>query len=109
MSTTRLNQLFELNKQDPDDEFITYGIALEYIKMNNFEKAQSFLEALQKRVPNYVPTYYQLAKVYEQLKRYEDALVTYQKGIPVAQTGGDLKAVSELRREMEFLEDDLDL
>ena len=37
--TQRLEQLLQFHERDPKDAFITYGIAMEYLKAGNPERA----------------------------------------------------------------------
>jgi tetratricopeptide (TPR) repeat protein len=60
----RLDSLLKLLEQDPDDSFLWYGIALEHNSKGNYEEAKKYLTSLQKKDPDYVPAYMQLAHVY---------------------------------------------
>ena len=49
----RLDQLFDFLKEDPNDPFILYAIATEYMK-SNIKEAQKYYEKLLIEFPEYV-------------------------------------------------------
>ncbi|MFM7217816.1 MAG: tetratricopeptide repeat protein [Bacteroidota bacterium] len=97
MSISRIDQLKEFLKEDPEDPFLHFALALELLKMNQLEEARDLLELLKNRKPDYLPTYYRLGKTYEELKRTTAALATYQEGIQLAKTKGEQHTLSELQ------------
>ena len=96
----RLQSLIEIYKKDPNDSFVTYGIALEYISKENYAEAEKYLNEIITNDPNYVPAYMQLAQVKENLNKIEDAKDTYKKGIEIAKKNDELRTASEME---EFL------
>ena len=97
MQNTRLEKLLEFYKNEPNDEFLKYALATEYLRLNDTEKALFYYEDLLNNHPNYVGTYYHLGKLYEALKRTDDAITTYEKGIIVTRAVRDNHALSELQ------------
>lgn len=97
MSTDRLEQLFNFLKTSPDEPFILYAIASEYVKRNDLTKALYYFQELVDKRPDYVGTYYHFGKLYEALGRKEEAVETYQKGMLAAKQMNDTHAFSELR------------
>ena len=98
MQVNRLEKLLEFYKNDPADEFVQYALATEYLRLNETDKALQFYEGLIHNHPNYIGTYYHLAKLYEKLKRVQDAVNTYQTGMEIAREMRDQHALSELQR-----------
>jgi len=92
----RLDSLLKLYEQDPDDSFLSYGIALEYISADNFEKAEKYLTSLLKKDPDYVPAYMQLAQVYENLNLINKAKNVYKEGIEIARRNNESHAANEM-------------
>lgn len=90
----RVEQLEQFLREDPDDPFNSYALALEYLKMD-FQKAYDLFEKLLSRHPNYLPTYYPFAQLLSerQDKRAEEI---YKKGIETARRAGDQKTLKEL-------------
>lgn len=97
MSNDRLEQLHNFLKASPEEPFILYAIATEYIKKAELSKALFYFQELINKRPDYVGAYYHFGKLYEALGRKEDAIVTYQKGMLVAKQANDLHAFSELQ------------
>lgn len=103
MQQTRLDKLLAFFNDEPDDEFLKYALATEYLRLNDTTKALEFYEDLINNHPAYVGTYYHLGKLYEALHRKTDAIFTYEKGMEIAQKAGDNHAFAELqgvRREL---------
>ncbi|UCH64698.1 MAG: tetratricopeptide repeat protein [Ignavibacterium sp.] len=100
----RLQSLIELYEKNPDDSFVAYGIALEYISKGNFDEAEKYLSNIISNDPDYLPAYMQLAHVKENLNKIEEAKDSYKKGIEVAKINGELKTASEMEEFLNGLE-----
>ncbi len=92
----RLNSLLKLLEKDPDDSFLSYGIALEHISTGNYEEAERYLSSIIKKDLNYVPAYMQLAQVYENLNLIDKAKNIYKEGIEIARKNNDSHAADEM-------------
>jgi tetratricopeptide (TPR) repeat protein len=97
MQESRLEKLLEFKKNEPDDPFLKYALATEYLRLNQTDTALSYYEDLINNHPKYVGTYYHLGKLYEALNRKQDAIVTYESGMKVAREARDNHAFSELQ------------
>ena len=97
MDNWRLNQLKSLLKEDPNDEFLQYALAQEFIKQDEIHLAVSTFEKLKAQNTQYVGLYYHLAATYLLLDKRKEALSTYQEGITVAKEINDQHALSELQ------------
>lgn len=97
MSESRLSQLKEFQQKTPNDPFILYAIATEYLKLNDKEQALSYFELLVRDHQRYIGTYYHLGKLYEKLDLQEKASKTYQMGIEIAQQTKNMHALAELQ------------
>src|SRR5258708_39505988 len=97
MQESRLEKLLEFIKNEPQDEFLKYALATEYLRLNDTDKALSYYEDLVNNHPNYVGTYYHLGKLYEALNRKTDAINTYENGMKIARQKRDNHAFSELQ------------
>ena len=97
MDMSRLEKLLEFLKNEPEDEFLQYALATEYLRLSETEKALQYYENLVNNHPGYVGTYYHLGKLYEALERKPDAITTYEKGMEVAKSKRDNHAFSELQ------------
>jgi Tfp pilus assembly protein PilF len=99
----RIQLLQKFLEDDPSDSFTRYALALEYVKVDP-QKAMETFHSLLSLDNTYLPTYYQLAKLYESLGQRENALRTYEKGIVIAKKQNDLKTLGELTSAMEEME-----
>ncbi len=97
MQPTRIEKLLEFLAKEPGDPFLKYALATEYVSMNDTGTALTYYEDLIQNHPDYVGTYYHLAKLYEALGRSEDAVSTYRKGMQTARNARDQHAFSELQ------------
>jgi tetratricopeptide (TPR) repeat protein len=93
----RLTILQQYHEEDPDDSFIRFAMASEYVKLGDDPSARSWFESLRDNDPDYVGTYFHLGKLYERLGIKEQAIATYQAGATVATKVSDFHARSELQ------------
>lgn len=108
MSINRLAQLKAFLAESPNDPFLTYAMSLEYLKTGEDEKALDIFMKLTKTNPNYVGTYYHLGKLQEKQEMYEEALVTYEKGMEIANQLKDYHSLKELKGAYNMLSDELE-
>lgn len=101
----RIKQLEYFITEDPDDPFNYYALGLEYMNVDE-HKALDIFKLLLKDHKDYVPTYYQLAKLYERLRQKENAIHAFNEGILIAKNQNDLKTLRELRAGLQELHDD---
>ena len=107
MSINRLERLLEFHKNEPNDPFLKYALATEYLRLNNPQKALYYYLELVNKHTDYVGTYYHLGKLYEQLLQQNDALKIYEQGIEVAKRIKDQHALNELLGVYNALQDEL--
>lgn len=99
----RIEQINQFLKTSPNDSFLQHALALEYIKLGNETAAKELFEAILKREPGYVGSYYHLAKLYERIGVTTAAIEWYEKGMLEAKKAGDNHAYNELRAAHEEL------
>lgn len=97
--------LLDVLRENPNDTFARYALALEYNKEELPGKARELLELLRVEHPDYLPTYYQLGKLIETEGDEEKALSVYREGLQLAIKQHDLKTRSELEEAIWMLED----
>lgn len=102
----RLEQLKEFLKDSPQDPFLKYALATEYLKLGNQDEALKGYTDLISNHPDYVGTYYHLGKLYEKMNRVEDARDIYKKGMVITQQKRNMHALSELRGALSLLDGD---
>jgi tetratricopeptide (TPR) repeat protein len=91
-----IEQLQQFVNEDPGDPFNLYALALEYQKTDE-QKALDIFNRLRSEHVEYVPTYYHLGKLYQELSEVEKALQVFEQGIEAARMQNDLKALRELQ------------
>jgi Tfp pilus assembly protein PilF len=99
----RIALLKSFLEKDPSDDFSRYALALEYVKLNQLDKAAQEFEHLILHAPDYTATYYHLGKVYEKQCKLTDAKEIYQKGIVKTAQRGEAHAHKELREALTML------
>jgi len=96
MNNERLSNLELFLKEEPEDPFNWYAVAMEY-KSLDISKCQSHLEHLLKHFPDYLATYYQIAELLIEASKKEEAEVVLEKGIELAKSKNDLNTLRELQ------------
>jgi tetratricopeptide (TPR) repeat protein len=100
-----MEQLEDLLRQDPDDPFLRYGLAMEYASLGDDENCVRILLELiaQPAGPPYIPAYVQAGQALIRLQRYEEARQILQQGIAAAETAGDFHAAGEMQGFLESI------
>jgi tetratricopeptide (TPR) repeat protein len=96
MPKSRKEQLLEFLRDEPEDVFLNYAMALEHIRDSDREKAVLLLRKVLALDSGYLAAYYQLGKQMEQESR-EMALEIYLQGMEAAKKKKDNHAYNELR------------
>lgn len=99
----RIEKILEFLEQKPDDNFLRHALALEYIKLGDDAKAQTLFEAVLSGAPDYIGSYYHLAKLLERKGETQAAITCYEKGMQAAKNAGDQHAHNELQAAYEDL------
>ena len=97
MQVNRVQKLMDFLAQEPQDPFLKYALATEYLSQNQLSEALKYFEDLIVNHSDYIGTYYHLGALYEKLGRKEDAISTYSAGMLVARQLRDMHALSELQ------------
>lgn len=104
---SRLDQLLEFYREDPNDPFNVYALAIEYGN-TDAQKARYYFEGLLKWHPNYLATYYQAGKFFQEQEEYEKALETFRLGQQLADALGNARTLDELKRAERMLIDEME-
>jgi Tfp pilus assembly protein PilF len=100
---SRVEKLKEFLKEQSNDSFLKYALALEYVRLNEDNTARDCFLKLIKEDEDYVASYYQLGKLYESQKEVEKALDIYKRGIFIAQKMKNTKTILELKEAYNML------
>lgn len=99
----RINRIQEFLKASPNDNFLRHALALEYIKIGEDQQARELFTTILTENPDYVGSYYHLAKLLEKLGLTQEAISWYEKGMEAAKAAKDQHAYNELQAAYEDL------
>lgn len=94
----RKAQIESMLKQSPNDTFLLYGLAMEYLKEGETAEGIARLKHVADVNPNYPAAYFQLGQILSQEGEIEEAKDWLQRGIVVAQKVGDGHAAGEMEQ-----------
>ncbi|MGE5106136.1 MAG: tetratricopeptide repeat protein [Sphingobacteriales bacterium] len=99
----RIEKLKEFLKALPEDNFVQHALALEYIKLGDDNAARNLFENILTKNPDYIGSYFHLAKLLERIGETQLAIDWYEKGMAAAKSKGDNHAYNELQGAYEDL------
>lgn len=97
MAEKRLQQLQQFLERSPEDPFLLYALAIEYVGLKQDAAAEPLFLKLLNEKPEYLASYYHFGKLLERQERTEEALAIFAAGAELAQRLGDSKTLRELR------------
>ena len=103
MATNRLDILKQMLAENSDNTFARYGLAMEYAKSGEPQKAVAEFQTLLQHDENYAAAYFHAGQTYEKLGRLEEARAVYEKGIEVTTRKGDTHTRSEIEAALSLL------
>jgi tetratricopeptide (TPR) repeat protein len=92
----RLAMLAEILAQNPDDAFARYGLAMEYSKLGEVERAMEEFGKLLAKHPDYSAGYFMAAQTLAKASRNDEAKKMLVEGISSARRTGNNHAQSEM-------------
>jgi predicted Zn-dependent protease len=92
----RLAMLNEILSQSPDDAFARYGLAMEYSKAGEVERALEEFRKLLSAHPDYTAGYFMAAQTLVSANRVDEAKRMLVDGISSARRTGNSHAQSEM-------------
>jgi predicted Zn-dependent protease len=92
----RIAALNDILTQNPKDAFVRYGLAMEYSKQGDFDRALAEFSILLKANPDYTPGYFMAAQTLAKADRVVEAKSMLTDGIASARRTGNLHAQSEM-------------
>jgi thioredoxin-like negative regulator of GroEL len=100
---TRKEQLEEMLADEPNDAFLRYGLAMEFVSEGNVEEALRRLHTMCADKLDYVPAYQQAGQLLMRLDRLDEARAVFKQGIALAQRVGNAHAAGEMEGFLETL------
>jgi len=92
----RIAALNQILTENPKDAFARYGLAMEYSKQGDFDRALAEFAILLENNPDYTAGYFMAAQTLVRAERSEDAKKMLQNGLASARRTGNLHAQSEM-------------
>jgi Tfp pilus assembly protein PilF len=99
----RIEKIKEFLQANPKDNFLRHALALEYLKVGQDNDARVLFETILTESPDYIGSYYHLAKLLEKLEQTQLAIEWYEKGMAAAKAAKDNHAYNELQAAYEDL------
>jgi predicted Zn-dependent protease len=92
----RIAALNEILTENPKDAFARYGLAMEYSKQGDLDRALAEFSILLEKNPDYTAGYFMAAQTLNRAERAVDAKKMLEDGIAAARRTGNLHAQSEM-------------
>lgn len=93
---SRREKIETLLRDDPDDVFLRYSLALEMESAGEWEAGLEILETLARGVPPYVPAFQMAAQHLVARQRIDEARATLREGIAEARRQGKAHPAGEM-------------
>jgi predicted Zn-dependent protease len=92
----RIAALIEVLRQDPNDAFARYGLAMEHSNRGDWEDALAQFTTLLTTHPDYTAGYFMAAQTLAKANRQDDAKKMLADGVASARRTGNRHAQSEM-------------
>src|SRR5258708_28211405 len=92
----RIATLNEILTENPSDPFARYGLAMEYSKQGDLDRALAEFSILLEKNPDYTAGYFMAAQTLAPAQTVRDARKMLTHGIPSARRTANLHAQSEM-------------
>jgi len=96
MSESRRAKIESLLRDDPDDVFLRYSLALEMESAGEWEAAIDLLQELARGEPPYVPAYHMAGRHLAARGRVAEARLALREGIEIARAQAEEHAAAEM-------------
>lgn len=101
---SRLEKLEAMFKDDPNDEFVCYGLAMEYRSLERHDEALKLFQSLTNNAPPHVPSFFMMGQMLAEIDRTEEAKAALRNGIKFGEQQGNAHAVGEMTEYLATLE-----
>jgi Tfp pilus assembly protein PilF len=92
----RISALNDVLTQNPHDAFARYGLAMEYSKQGDLDRALAEFSILLEHHPDYTAGYFMAAQALTRAERTDEARKMLRDGVASARRTGNLHAQSEM-------------
>ena len=94
---TRIHKIQQLLEKEPDDAFLNFGLAMEFIKEGNTESAIEAFDRVLTLDPSYSAAHYHKGNTLLGLGRLEEAKTVLEQGVAAAKAAGDSHTQGEMQ------------
>jgi tetratricopeptide (TPR) repeat protein len=94
---TRKQQIEEMLAESPDDPFLHYGLAMEWVSAGDDDAAVREFLRLIELDGSYVAAYLQAGQALARRERIDEARAMFQRGIDAARRTGNDHALGEMQ------------
>ena|SRR5437867_9592978 len=101
---SRKERLEEMLVETPDDAFLHYGLAMEYVSEGNDDEAVRRFRRMFDVAPDYVAAYQQAGQALVRLGRNTEAQEVLRQGMAIAHRQGNPHAAEEMAELLGSLE-----
>lgn len=105
-NTNRIAEIIKMLEESPEDTFLHYALALEYIVLGEIKRGMELLENIRTSTPDYLAVYMKLGKMYHAIQDIPKAIEVIEEGLIVARKKQDFKTLNELEQVLEEIKDD---
>ena len=99
----RIAMLSEILAANPEDSFARYGLAMEYSRAGQIDRAVEEFKTLIEKSPDYTPAYFMAAQTLAGASRVDEAKRMLVDGVSSARRTGNAHAQSEMTAMLEEL------
>jgi predicted Zn-dependent protease len=96
MAASRREKIEALLKDEPQDQFLRYGLAVELDNEGRMDESLAIFRSLMRDQPPHVASYFRGAQLLVKLGEIEDGRALLRDGIEIARQQGDLHAAGEM-------------
>lgn len=104
MSQKRIDLISEMMNKNPEDSYLRYAIAVEYLNIGNTAQAEKEFATIVKTDKTYLASYYQLGRLLQGRGRVKKAISVYKAGLEVARKKNDQKTIGSLSEALMILD-----
>jgi hypothetical protein len=93
---TRREKIEALLADEPDDQFLRYGLAIEYENEGQFDQSAKVFKSLMNDPVPHVPSFLRGAQLFVRMDEIEDARAALRTGIEIARSRGEMHPAGEM-------------
>ncbi len=94
--STRREKIEAMLKEEPNDVFLRYGLAVEYDNEERYDDSLALFTSLTKDTTPHVPSFFRAAQLLARLDRVNEARALLRDGIEAARQQSNAHAAAEM-------------